>query len=198
VTGPVSTSQAPAPEQAAETPEPGAPAPDAPAPAAAATACWYVGHTRPRCEKKFAALMKAERFEHELPLIESVRRYGRKKKKYLKPVFPGYVFIRIMPEQKPRCFQQELLVRLIDVDQQKRFERQLNDVRKLVASGLEVMLLYPQIKRGAMARIRSGPLRGVQGVIDNPQNPGGIVLVVDVLQQGVLVKVPVEDLEIDP
>lgn len=174
---------------------PAASAPDGPAPAA--TACWYVAHTKPRCEKKFSALMQAERFEHELPLIESVRRYGRKKKKYLKPIFPGYVFIRIMPVQKPRCFQQELLVRLIDVDQQKRFERQLDDVRKLVASGLEVML-YPQLKRGAMARIRSGPLRGVQGVIDDPKNPGGIVLVVDVLQQGVLVKVPVEDLEIDP
>ncbi|OAM87879.1 antitermination protein NusG [Termitidicoccus mucosus] len=163
---------------------------------AAAIPRWYVAHTKPRCEKKFAALMKAERFEHELPLIESVRRYGRKKKKYQKPIFPGYVFVRILPTQKPRCFQQELLVRLIEVDQQKHFEHQLEDVRKLVASGLEVMF-YPQLKRGATARIRSGPLRGVQGVIDDPKNPGGIVLVVDVLRQGVLVKVPVEDLEID-
>ena len=35
---------------------------------------WFACHTRPRCEKKFSALMTAERFEHYLPLVESVRR----------------------------------------------------------------------------------------------------------------------------
>ena len=31
--------------------------------------CWFVCHTKPRCEKKFAALMSAEHFEHYLPLL---------------------------------------------------------------------------------------------------------------------------------
>lgn len=157
--------------------------------------CWYVAHTKPRCEKKFAALMKAEHFEYELPLFESIRRYGRRTKKYQKPIFPGYVFVRLLPAQKSRCYQQELLARLIEISEQKRFELQLEDIRKLVAAGIEG-ILYPQLKRGVMARIRNGPLLGVQGVVDDPKNPRGIVLAVDVLRQGVLVKVPIEDLEI--
>ena len=51
---------------------------------------WLVCHTRPRCEKKFAALMAAEEFEHYLALVESVRRYGTQVKKFTKPPFPGY------------------------------------------------------------------------------------------------------------
>ena len=36
---------------------------------------WLVCHTKPRCEKKFAALLQAEKFEHYLALVQSVRRY---------------------------------------------------------------------------------------------------------------------------
>jgi len=39
-----------------------------------------------------------------------------------------------------------------------------------------------------------GPLHGLEGVIDNPANPKGIILSVDVLQQGLLVKVPAANL----
>ena len=38
---------------------------------------WLVCHTKPRCEKKFAALMAAEKFEHYLALVQSVRRYAQ-------------------------------------------------------------------------------------------------------------------------
>ncbi|RRJ95801.1 antitermination protein NusG [Opitutaceae bacterium TAV4] len=158
---------------------------------------WYVAHTKPRCEKKFAALMDAEHWNRELFFITSERRYGNRRRVYAKPVFPGYVFICIPPAQKSRCYQQELLVRLIEVDDEALLLRQLEDVRRLLASGNE-MILYPLLKRGARARIKSGPLRGIQGIIDNPANPSGIVLSVDVLQQGVLVKIAIEDLEIEP
>jgi transcriptional antiterminator RfaH len=44
-------------------------------------------------------------------------------------------------------------------------------------------------------RVVSGPLRGLEGVVDNSTNPQGIVLAVDVLQQGLLVKMPLADLQ---
>jgi len=46
--------------------------------------------------------------------------------------------------------------------------------------------------------VNSGPLWGLEGVVDDPANPSGIVLCVDVLQQGLLVKLPLENLEILP
>jgi hypothetical protein len=43
-----------------------------------------------------------------------------------------------------------------------------------------------------------GPLHGLIGVVDDPANPQGIVLAVDVLQQGLLVKLPLENLQALP
>ncbi len=141
--------------------------------------------------------MAAEKFEHYLPLIESVRRYANETKRFTKPLFPGYVFTRIPHGLKPRIYQQELIARAIPVDDEALFLRQLGEVRSLLASGC-TLSLYPLIKRGARAKILSGPLRGIEGVIDNPANPNGIVIAIDVLQQGVLVKLPLTELEAIP
>jgi transcription antitermination factor NusG len=141
--------------------------------------------------------MGAEHFEHYLPLIENVRRYAKETKRFTKPLFPGYVFAHIPLELKARIYQQDLLARAIPVDDEARFLRQLSDVRTLVDSGL-MLSLHPLVKRGARARVVGGPLRGLEGIIDDPVNPKGIVLSVDVLQQGLLVKVPLGDLEVLP
>jgi transcription antitermination factor NusG len=163
----------------------------------AADARWFVCHTKPRCEKKFSALLKAEGFEHYLPLITSVKRYGKSTKRFTKPLFSGYVFARIVLGDKPRIYQQDLLARAIPVDHEVLFLRQLEDVRTIVASGLE-LTVRPLMKRGTRVRVSSGPLWGLEGVVDDPANPQGIILSVDVLQQGLLVKMPLESLEILP
>ncbi len=169
----------------------------APAAATAVDVRWFVCHTKPRCEKKFASLLKAEGFEHYLPLVTSVKRYGKSTKRFTKPLFPGYVFAQITLGEKPRIYQQDLLARVLPVDDEKKFLGQLADVRLIVASGLELSV-RPLIKRGTRVRVSSGPLWGLEGVVDDPANPQGIILCVDVLQQGLLVKLPLENLEILP
>jgi len=158
---------------------------------------WCVCHTKPRCEKKFAMLMKAETFEHYLPLITSVRRYPGQVKKFTKPLFPGYVFARIEPARRSRIFQQDLLARVLHVEDEATFLRQLEDVKVIAASGLEIAL-HPILRKGTNVRIITGPLKGVHGMVDNPANPGGVVIAVDVLQQGLLIKIPMSDLQILP
>jgi transcriptional antiterminator RfaH len=155
---------------------------------------WLVCHTKPRCEKKFAALMSAEKFEHYLPLVQSVRRYAQQTKKFTKPLFPGYVFSKVPTEKKARIYQQDLLARAIIVEDEAKFLHQLEDVRKIVASGLELSVM-PLLTKGRRVKIVGGPLHGLEGFIDNPANPQGVVISVDVLQQGLLVKVPAENLQ---
>jgi transcription antitermination factor NusG len=158
---------------------------------------WLVCHTKPRCEKKFAALMAAEKFEHYLALIASLRRYAQQTKKFMKPLFPGYVFARVPIEHKTRIYQQDLLARAIIVEDEAKFLRQLADVKAIVASGFELSVM-PLVTKGRRVKIVGGPLHGLEGLVDNPANPRGIVLSVDVLQQGLLVKVPVENLVVLP
>lgn len=158
---------------------------------------WLVGHTKPRCEKKFAALMAAEKFEHYLPLVESVRRYGQQTKRFTKPLFPGYVFAKVPVEKKARVYQQDLLARAIIVENEATFLRQLADVKAIVASGLELSVM-PLLTKGRRVKIIGGPLHGLEGFVDDPANPQGIVLSVDVLQQGLHVRMPAEHLQVLP
>lgn len=158
---------------------------------------WLVCHTKPRCEKKFAALMGAEKFEHYLPLVDSIRKYAQQTKRFTKPLFPGYVFAHVPAEKKTRIYQQDLLARAIIVEDVPKFLRQLDDVRKIVASGFELTVM-PLLTKGRRVKIVGGPLHGLEGFVDNPANPQGIVISVDVLQQGLLVKVPAANLEALP
>ena len=158
---------------------------------------WLVCHTKPRCEKKFAALMKAEQFEHYLALVQSVRRYAQQIKKFTKPLFPGYVFAKVPVELKSRIYQQDLLARAIIVEDEAKFLRQLADVKAIVASGFELSVM-PLLTKGRRVKVVGGPLHGLEGFVDDPSNPRGIVLSVDVLQQGLLVKMPIENLQVLP
>lgn len=158
---------------------------------------WFVCHTKPRCEKKFAALMAAEKFEHYLPLVESVRKYAQQTKRFTKPLFPGYVFALVPTEKKARIYQQDLLARAIPVEDEVRFLAQLEGVKAIVASGFELSLM-PLLTKGRRVKVVGGPLHGLEGYVDNPQDPRGIVISVDVLQQGLLVRVPAENLQVLP
>jgi len=160
-------------------------------------AAWLVCHTRPRCEKKLAALLVAERFEHYLPLVGSIRKYRNQTKRFTKPLFPGYVFACVPDELRTRIFQQDLLARTITVEDEGRFLRQINDVKSIVASGYE-LAVRPMLTRGRRVKIVGGPLHGLEGFVDDPSNPRGVVLSVDILQQGLLVKVPAENLQVLP
>lgn len=155
---------------------------------------WLVCHTRPRCEKKLSALFEAEGFEHYLPLVTSIRRYGTRTKQFTKPLFPGYLFACVPLERKTRIYQQDLLARAIVVEDVPRFLHQLADVKAIIASGFELSL-KPLLTKGRRAKILGGPLHGLEGIIDDPANPQGIVLAVDVLRQGLLVRVPAGQLQ---
>ena len=158
---------------------------------------WFVCHTKPRCEKKFAALLGVEKFTHYLPLIQSVRHYGAQKKTFTKPLFAGYVFAQLDPARKDRIYQQDLLVRAMMVANEPVFLRQLEDVKLICVSGLEASL-HPLMKKGTHVRVQGGPLHGLEGYVDDPANPQGIVVSVDVLQQGLLVRLPLDRLQLLP
>lgn len=158
---------------------------------------WFACHTKPRCEKKFDDVMAREGFAHYLPLIQSVRRYGTQRKTFTKPLFPGYVFARVEPARKNHVYHQDLLVRAMPVENEALFLQQLEQVKAICASGLEAAI-HPLMRKGTHVRVVGGPLHGLEGYVDDPVNPQGIVVSVDVLQQGLLVRLPLDSLQLLP
>jgi transcription antitermination factor NusG len=171
--------------------------PTAPAPTTAPDARWLVCHTKPRCEKKFAGLLNASDVEHYLPLVESVRTYDSGRKRHLKPLFPGYVFAHVTPAKQHLLYEQQLIARALPIKNQPVFLQQIDQVKKLLASGI-TLTLKPLFTKGRAVRVSSGPLWGVVGVVHELTDISEVVIQVDVLQQGLLVKVPLSQLEVLP
>ncbi len=54
---------------------------------------WYVLYTKPRNEKKIAALLSEQDFFVYCPVKEEIRQWSDRKKKVTEPVFKSYVFV---------------------------------------------------------------------------------------------------------
>src|SRR4051812_27613285 len=149
---------------------------------------WYVAHTRPRREKKLAEYCERQGFKVTLPLYRSVKKYDRKTAVFEKPLFPNYVFLQLEPAQRQKVFQSDYVANLLDVPNQEEFEHQLGDIVRSLDTDLEIVLA-PQIKVGARVKITSGPLRGLEGFVENRSGVTYVHLRLDFIGQGVSVKV---------
>lgn len=156
---------------------------------------WYVAHTRPRCEKKLAEYCREQGFLVTLPCYRSVRKYERKTVVFEKPLFPNYLFLRLEPSQRQKVYQSDLVANLLDVVDQELFDQQLGDILRSLETDTEV-LLAPQITAGTRVKITSGPLRGLEGFVENRSGMTYVNLRLDFIGQAVAVKVEVSDLEL--
>ena len=156
---------------------------------------WYVAHTRPRCEKKLTGYCQREGLAVTLPLFRSVKKYRGKTATFEKPLFPGYVFLQLLPEHTRRVHQSDYVANLLDVPDQKTFEEQLNDILAALETNLEICLA-PQIKEGARVRIKSGPLRGMEGFVERRSGQVMVMLRLDFIRQAAAVKMEAGDLEL--
>lgn len=60
---------------------------------------WYAVYTKPRWEKKVAALLTSQEIQSYCPLNKVVRQWSDRKKVLLEPLFTSYVFVHI-PEKE--------------------------------------------------------------------------------------------------
>jgi transcriptional antiterminator RfaH len=156
---------------------------------------WYVAHTRPRCEKKLVEYCQRQGFSVTLPCYRSVKKYDRKTVVFEKPLFPNYVFLRLEPQQRQKVFQSDYVANLLEVTDQELFEQQLGDILRSLESETEV-LLAPQIKAGMRVKITTGPLRGLEGFVENRSGVTYVNLRLDFIGQAVAVRVEASHLEL--
>lgn len=156
---------------------------------------WYVAHTRPRCEKKLAQYCEREGLSVTLPCYQSVKKYRGKRVVFEKPIFPNYVFLRLTSDQTKKAYQSDYVANLLHVSDQELFENQLGDILKAVDTGMEVYLA-PNITAGARVRIKHGPLRGLEGWVENRTGIVEVILRLDFIGQAAAVRVDASELEL--
>ena len=147
---------------------------------------WYVVYTKPRQEKKLAEYAFKRNINYYLPLKESIRHYKYRKIKFTKPLFPGYIFIRIDLKERQTLLISGCIVNFLKVKDQKGLLEDLIRIRDGLAKGADLRKT-DFLEKGSWVEIISGPFRGLTGVVKDHKNVEEVVLQVNILRQAVSV-----------
>jgi len=155
---------------------------------------WFVAHTRPRCEKKLVQVCERAGIPATLPCYRMAHKYRGKTVVFHKPLFPGYVFLELSGAGRSKVIQSDYVANLLEVFDQDLFVRQLAEIRRALETELEIRLA-PMIGVGARVLIKHGPLRGVEGWVEDRYGVNTVLLRLDFIGQAAAVKIEATELE---
>jgi transcription antitermination factor NusG len=155
---------------------------------------WFVAHTRPRCEKKLAQFCEQNGLSATLPCQSVAHKYRGKTVVFQKPLFPGYVFLRIEQRDRRKVCESDFVANLLEVFDQETLARQLKDILRALDTNLEIRLA-PTIGEGMRVKIKHGPLRGIEGWVEKRHGISMVLLRLDFIGQAAAVKLEATDLE---
>lgn len=145
-----------------------------------AEAAWFVLHTKSRQEKKVAADLQAMGIAHYLPLVAYRRRYEKRVATVDLPLFAGYVFLHGTLDNAYEIDRTRRIVQVIRVPNQAQVEWELANIH-LALSQQAVLDPYPYLQKGVRVEVRSGPMRGLQGLIEDRTQRDRLILQVEML-----------------
>lgn len=168
--------------------------PAAPRSPRVAPARWFAVWTRSQCEAKVEAGLLRRGLEPFLPRVSVPSRRRDRRVVLAQPLFPGYLFLRFTPSR-------DTYLRVAAVDGVVRVlgdgwdalhaipEPQVAAVTRIVTTGCDVRPL-PWLRVGDRVRITSGPLEGLEGLVESWRaGRATFVVSVDLLQRSVGVEV---------
>ena len=160
---------------------------------------WFVLHVKPRTEKKVVTYLHRYRCFHHLPVYIKVTKVQRRKVRRELPLFPGYVFTRLSPDERLMMLQTNLLVRTIYVHRPREMIHQLRQISHAARGMPEMRTLKHLYKEGELVRVKYGPLRGTEGYVKREGAHATLCLNVEILGASVEVSVSPADIEkVDP
>ncbi len=160
---------------------------------------WYAVHVRSRHEFKVLGRLTKAGIDAFLPVVERLNKWKDRKKLVSFPLFPGYLFVHIhkIYDTMLAVLKTPGVVRFIGIipgEPEPVPEEQIISLKKLIENK-EALDPYPYLKEGQRVRIKKGPLAGASGILVKRAEQHILVLSVDILQQGVSIKIDASDVE---
>lgn len=128
---------------------------------------WYALYTRPRWEKKVAALLTHDGVEHYCPLNKVKKQWSDRKKYVLEPLFKGYVFVQLADKDKWNVKSIEGVLNFVYWNGKPAIIRdaEINTIRKFLQEfeDVQVKQLNPALK--GKVKIKQGVLMDYKGIV---------------------------------
>ena len=163
--------------------------------AAAEDARWIAFYTLARREKDLMRKLEAAHVPFYAPLIP--RRLhtagGRVRHSYV-PLFPGYVFAPVDDEQRRDALATNTVARWLPIPDEELLVSDLRAIKRLIDSE-HPLTPEARIEPGQFVRVKSGPLRGVEGIVLKRRGEQRLMVAVRFLNQGASIELEDIDLE---
>lgn len=157
---------------------------------------WYVAQTRSRHERRVATQLSERGIEHFLPLYETVRRWKDRRVRLHLPLFAGYIFVRIPLRDRLRALEIPGIVHIVSFGGLP--VPMADDEMEAMRNGLTCKLQvepHPYLTAGRRARLKSGPLAGLEGILLRKKGSFRLVLSVELIHRAVITDVNIADIE---
>ena len=157
---------------------------------------WVAVFTVPQNERSVVRHLEMRQVESFLPTCETAHVWkNRQRVKIAHPLFPTYVFARIQPEERTSVLRSTGVLRIIGnkqgplaiPDNEMEFLRS-DFCRERVES-------YQELVVGEWVRIRTGAMRGVQGVLVRKKTGLRFVLTLELINQHAAIEVDADEVE---
>jgi transcription antitermination factor NusG len=151
---------------------------------------WFAVLIRTGREKTANLLLENAGYECFLPLNKYTRRWSDRIKEFEVPMFPGYLFCRMNPQNRLPVLMTPGVIQIVGTGKTPIpvEEEEIAAIQRVRKSGLATMP-WPYLQVGHVARIDDGPLRGMTGIVIKIKSGLKLVLSVSLLQRSVAVEV---------
>jgi transcription antitermination factor NusG len=151
---------------------------------------WFALRVRSRCEKMVALAARSKGFEDFLPLHRCRQHWSDRSKWVDIPLFPGYLFCRLNPEDRFSLLTIRGVMHIVGVGRipEPVDEQEIFAIQHAVRSDTPVEP-WPFLEDGQRVRLSSGPLAGLEGILVNNEAQLRIVVGLTILRRSVAVRV---------
>jgi transcription antitermination factor NusG len=157
---------------------------------------WYVAYTLSRHEKSVADRMVDQDIETYLPLYSLVRTWNRRRVEVELPLFPSYVFVKMVILKKLRVLTHPGVIRLVGVNGNAVAipDGEIEKLRSSLAAWKAEP--YPFLAAGRQVKIRSGPFAGMQGRILRRKGRMRLIVSLELIQRAILLELDAAEAEL--
>jgi transcription antitermination factor NusG len=160
---------------------------------------WFALYVKSRHEFVTKNELRKKEIDTFLPSVKKWSQWKDRKKFVDFPLFPGYLFVHIYPN--PEEFMKVLktigavtLVSSGTGNPTRVPPQEISSLRVLLDTE-EKFDVYPHIKEGTSVRVRRGPLKGAEGILERKDNTYMFLINVNLLGRSVGVKIYANDIE---
>ena len=156
---------------------------------------WVAAYTWSRHEKYVAEQLRQRSVEAFLPVYSVQRRWKERRATVVLPLFPSYVFARILPREQLRVLEVPGVAHIVSFQGRPAVvaDEEIEVLRNVLAA--RPSRPHPYLRAGARVRIRSGALQGLEGVVTREKGHDRMIVSVDFIMRSMAVELEVRDLD---